>query len=108
MRRVSSTAEWSSFRGQVTKWGTLTTAGSVSRGQVNATLKRHYARWLPSGDRAEVQRLAMRFAEGASDAADRVEQGAEAPDLCPSEEASRAQIPQDAELAENFECEEGT
>ncbi len=76
-------------------------------GVAYATLKRHYARWMPSGDRAEVQRLALRFAEGANDAAERVEEGAENPDLCPSEEASRAQSSQDAELEENFECEEG-
>lgn len=76
-------------------------------GVAYTTLRRHYARWMPSGDRAEVQRLAVRFAEGASDATDRVEESAESPDLCPLQEAAGAQSSQAVEDEENFECEEG-
>jgi len=72
-------------------------------GVAYTTLRRHYARWMPTGERAEVRRLAA-LTDAAPDAADK---GGESSELCPTDDVAGAQSSQLTDPAEDFECEEG-
>jgi integrase len=72
-------------------------------GVAYSTLRRHYAKWMPSSERAEVRRLALLF-ESATDNSDG---GGETPELSLSETASEGQSSQAVENEEGSKCEEG-
>ena len=72
-------------------------------GVAYTTLRRHYARWMPTGKRTEVRRLAG-LADGPIDPA---EEEGESPELCPLRESVGAQSSQDVENEEGSKCEEG-